>query len=164
MAFKITWDDYPEAYDSSQIMEKLSFEPEVSFEENHILLEGDNYPVLKLLQKNLQNKVNLIYIDPPYNTGNEFTYNDSFIANGDRHSAWLSFMSRRLKCAARLLQESGCIFIAIDQSELYVLKLLCDQIFGEDNFVNDFMWLHGKGKKRYLVQNFAAAYSLLCKK
>ena len=147
MAFKITWDDYPEAYDSSQIMEKLSFEPEVSFEENHILLEGDNYPVLKLLQKNLQNKVNLIYIDPPYNTGNEFTYNDSFIANGDRHSAWLSFMSRRLKCAARLLQESGCIFIAIDQSELYVLKLLCDQIFGEDNFVNDFMWLHGKGKK-----------------
>ena len=66
-------------------------------------------------------------------------------------------MNRRLKLARELLAEDGCIFIAIDQSELYVLKLLCDSIFGEDNFVNDFMWLHGKGKKdtwsRTLQQN-----------
>lgn len=67
----------------------------------------------------------------------------------DRHSAWLSFMSRRLKCAKNLLSESGCIFIAIGQEELYHLKLLCDQIFGEGNFINDFQWLCGKGKKDY---------------
>ncbi|MDD5929733.1 MAG: site-specific DNA-methyltransferase [Spirochaetales bacterium] len=91
--------------------------------------------------------VNFIYIDPPYNTRNDFAYNDNFTTQNDRHSAWLSFMSRRLKLARSLLREDGCIFIAIDQNELFVLKLLCDQIFGEENFVNDFMWLHGKGKK-----------------
>jgi len=148
MPLKITWDDVPEVYDDTTQMEKLSLEPEFSSDmKTSVLIEGDNYPVLKLLQKSFQEKINLIYIDPPYNTGNEFTYNDSFVSNGDRHSAWLSFMARRLECAASLLKDDGCIFIAIDQSELYVLKLLCDQIFGEENFVNDFMWLHGKGKK-----------------
>jgi len=120
----------------------------------HILIEGDNYPVLQKLKSTLSGKINLIYIDPPYNTGNDFTYNDDFSvreASGaggqDKHSAWLSFMARRLRLAREFLVKSGCIFIAIDQSELYTLKLLCDQIFGEENFVNDFMWLHGKGKK-----------------
>lgn len=157
MAFNITWDDFPEEFDNPQLLEKHSLTPEISIEDAHVFIEGDNYPVLQLLKKDFQNKVNLIYIDPPYNTGNEFTYNDSFTRNGDRHSAWLSFMNRRLECAKTLLNDSGCIFIAIDQSELYVLKLLCDKIFGEENFVNDFMWLHGKGKKdrwaRTLQQN-----------
>ena len=80
--------------------------------------------------------VDLIYIDPPYNTGNDFTYNDNFAVRNpggtpDRHSQWLSFMQRRLFSARPLLKPTGCIFIAIDQSELYTLKLLCDQIFGE---------------------------------
>ena len=106
---------------------------------------------------NFLGKINLIYIDPPYNTGNDFAYNDNFSLQHDRHSAWLSFMKRRLELARRLLCEDGCIFIAIGQEELFVLKLLCDKIFGEENFVNDFMWLHGKGKKdtwsRTLVQH-----------
>ena len=142
MAFQISWTDYPEQWDN-QPAPKLDFSPS---DFTNTLFVGDNYPVLRgLVETNL--KVNLIYIDPPYNTGNDFTYNDDFSDKGDRHSAWLSFMNRRLKLARDLLLENGCIFIAIDQSELYVLKLLCDQIFGENNFVNDFMWLHGKGKK-----------------
>jgi len=150
-----TWDDFPEAYDNPSQMAKCSL-PEISLD-SHLLMEGDNYPVLKILQSDLAGKVNLIYIDPPYNTGNDFTYNDDFTIKTkvegetrkivDRHSGWLSFMQRRLQLARELLAQSGCIFIAIDQSELYNLKLLCDQIFGEENFVNDFMWLHGKGKK-----------------
>ena len=142
MAFQISWTDYPEQWDNQPVPE-LDFSPS---DFNHTLFIGDNYPVLKFLSEK-QIKVNLIYIDPPYNTGNDFTYNDDFSQRGDKHSRWLSFMNRRLILARELLQEEGCIFIAIDQSELYVLKLLCDQIFGEENFVNDFMWLHGKGKK-----------------
>jgi len=145
MPLKIIWDDYPETYDDSSQMANCSL-PQISLEA-HCMIEGDNYPVLKLLQKDFQNKVNLVYIDPPYNTGNDFTYNDSFKMGTDLHSSWLSFMQRRLQFGRELLAETGCIFIAIDQSELYTLKLLCDQLFGEENFVNDFMWLHGKGKK-----------------
>ena len=143
-----TWTDSAELFDDDCLVEKITFDNKMDFSE-HLFIEGDNYPVLKFLlqKKNFSGKVNLIYIDPPYNTGKDFTYDDNFSHFQDKHSAWLSFMSRRLNCAKQLLSSSGCIFIAIDQSELYYLKLLCDQIFGEENFVNDFMWLHGKGKK-----------------
>ena len=140
-----SWTDYPELYDDNSLVEAACITPPL--QNGHTFIEGDNYPVLKKLYNSYYKKIDLIYIDPPYNTGNDFTYNDDFAMGADRHSAWLSFMSRRLKAARPLLKESGCIFIAIDQSELYTLKLLCDQIFGEENFVNDFMWLHGKGKK-----------------
>ena len=149
--FAINWDDYPEIYDNSEKLNLLKIFPEIpgDFFTNpqNLLLEGDNYPILIKLSQTLKNSIDIIYIDPPYNTGNTFTYNDCFSIKNDLHSSWLSFMSRRLKLARELLSDSACIFIAIDQSELYVLKLLCDQIFGEENFVNDFMWLHGKGKK-----------------
>ena len=144
---KLTWTDYPEAADSPEFLSGSKFEPPLPAKFNHLLIKGDNYPVLKKLEQQFSGAVDLIYIDPPYNTGNDFTYNDDFASGGDRHSQWLSFMQRRLLAARPLLKQSGCIFIAIDQSELYTLKLLCDQIFGEENFVNDFMWLHGKGKK-----------------
>lgn len=152
MSLQFTWTDYPEAADSPDFLSGATFEPPLPTDFNHLLIKGDNYPVLKKLQKDFSGAVDLIYIDPPYNTGNDFTYNDNFkVRDGsgeaDRHSQWLSFMQRRLLTARPLLKSSGCIFIAIDQSELYTLKLLCDQIFGEENFVNDFMWLHGKGKK-----------------
>ena len=152
MPLQLTWTDYPEAADSPDFLSGATFEPPLPTDFNHLLIKGDNYPVLKKLQKNFSRAVDLIYIDPPYNTGNDFTYNDNFkVRDGsgeaDRHSQWLSFMQRRLLAARPLLKSSGCIFIAIDQSELYTLKLICDQIFGEENFVNDFMWLHGKGKK-----------------
>ena len=143
----LTWTDYPEPADSQDFLNKAELQPPLSAGSHHLLIEGDNYPVLKKLSSHFTGKVNLIYIDPPYNTGNDFTYKDDFASGEDRHSAWLSFMQRRLTAALPLLTDTGCIFIAIDQSELYTLKLLCDQIFGEENFVNDFMWLHGKGKK-----------------
>ena len=143
----LSWKDYPELYDDDSLVQQTEFEPAVEQNDSHILIRGDNYPVLKKIKNIYKESVDLIYIDPPYNTGNDFTYNDDFANGGDRHSAWLSFMQRRLSAARPLLKKSGCIFIAIDQSELYTLKLLCDQIFGEENFVNDFMWLHGKGKK-----------------
>ena len=147
MPLQLTWTDYPEPADSPDFLNNTGFQPPLPADNQHILIQGDNYPVLKKLSAQFSGKVNLIYIDPPYNTGNDFTYKDDFSSKEDRHSAWLSFMQRRLTAALPLLADTGCIFIAIDQSELYTLKLLCDQIFGEENFVNDFMWLHGKGKK-----------------
>lgn len=153
MAFAIQWTDTAEKYDDDSLLKNchlqtLSSAKEPDSQENpNLFIEGDNYPVLKLLKNQYKQKVDIIYIDPPYNTGNNFTYSDNFSTSSDRHSAWLSFMNRRLLLARDFLCDSGCIFIAIDQSELYQLKLLCDMIFGEDNYVNDFMWLHGKGKK-----------------
>lgn len=146
MGFGLVWDDVSEIYDDEKLVEKMKIVPEVTSEAN-LFIEGDNYPVLRLLKAKFAEKIDIIYIDPPYNTGNDFVYEDNFGSKKDRHSSWLSFMNRRLCLARELLCESGCIFIAIDKSELYTLKLLCDQIFGEENFVNDFMWLHGKGKK-----------------
>ena len=125
----------------------------------HIFIEGDNYPALKCLCKSRREKIDAIYIDPPYNTGSDFTYNDSrflrrlpdgsFAGKNDpaRHSAWLSFMSRRLALARELLNERGCIFISIGDEEYARLRLLCDAVFGEENYVNDFMYVDGKGKK-----------------
>ncbi len=140
---KLTWEDTPEPYDDPSLVKNLSFVPELSStSDNHIFISADNYPALQKLLPIYENKINLIYIDPPYNTGNNFAYKDSFARD-----EWLSFMNRRLKLAQKLLAPKGCIFIAIDQSELHYLKILCDQIFGEQNYVNDFMWLHGKGKK-----------------
>lgn len=100
----------------------------------NFLLEGDNLHSLKLLEKTHAGKIDCIYIDPPYNTGNEdFIYDDSFISADDdyRHSLWLSFMSERLTIARRLLSQRGFIFICIDDKEASQLKLLCDEIFGE---------------------------------
>lgn len=155
---KFIWDDIPEKYDDKALINSILFEPETPEYplKNNYFIQADNYPALQKLAENFSSKINLIYIDPPYNTGNSFAYNDKFYTGNkyipsaepaDYHSTWLSFMNRRLKCAKELLSQNGVIFIAIDQSELYNLKILCDQIFGEENFVNDFMWLHGKGKK-----------------
>ena len=109
--------------------------------DNNILLEGDNYHSLATLKMLSNGKpiCDAIYIDPPYNTGNEdFAYNDNYVDNDDgyRHSKWLSFMESRLKIAREILAEDGCIFISIDDHEMANLKLLCDQIFGAKNFIN----------------------------
>ncbi|MBC6712786.1 site-specific DNA-methyltransferase [Treponema sp. Marseille-Q3903] len=159
MPLTFSWTDFPERYDDDSKLSEISWAGDFAelirrFSDGekkhsdvpHIFIMSDNYPALKLMAQNAL-KVDIIYIDPPYNTGKSFSYNDDFADGKDRHSAWLSFMSRRLNIAKKLMKETSCIFIAIDQSELYVLKLLCDKIFGEENFVNDFMWLHGKGKK-----------------
>lgn len=110
---------------------------------NHILIEGDNLDALVALTYTHEGKIDVIYIDPPYNTGNkDFIYNDCFVDKESpyRHSLWLSFMSRRLKIAKRLLSDKGVIFISIDDNEQAQLKLLCDEVFGERNFVGHIIW------------------------
>lgn len=109
----------------------------------NFLIEGDNLASLKLLEKTHKGKIDLIYIDPPYNTGNkDFVYDDRFVDSNDtfRHSKWLSFMEKRLQIAKNLLSEKGVIFISIDDNEQSQLKLLCDSIFNEQKFVALFQW------------------------
>ena len=125
----------------------------------NLYIEGDNLEVLKLLQSSYLNSVKMIYIDPPYNTGNDFVYTDDFadgIAHykevtgqatksnpetaGRYHTNWLNMMYPRLKLARNLLTDDGVIFISIDDNEQANLKKLCDEVFGEDNFVAVFPW------------------------
>lgn len=109
----------------------------------NFLIEGDNLASLKLLEKTHKGRIDLIYIDPPYNTGNkDFVYDDSFVDSNDtfRHSKWLSFMEKRLQIARNLLSEKGVIFISIDDNEQAQVKLLCDSIFGADNFIAQIIW------------------------
>ncbi|MGF3225956.1 site-specific DNA-methyltransferase [Facklamia sp. P12932] len=116
---------------------KIEFKPN---EGVNFLLEGDNLHSLNLLEKTHKGKIDVIYIDPPYNTKNEgFMYNDRIVNNEDgyRHSKWLSFMYERLVISKELLNEKGIIFVSIDDNELFQLKNLCDEIFGEENFVNN---------------------------
>lgn len=120
------------------------------------LIEGDNYHALKILQYTHKGKIDVIYIDPPYNTGNkDFIYNDDFVdkEDGYRHSKWLSFMERRLKLAKELLKDTGVIFISIDDNEQAQLKLLCDGVFGERNFISLFPRLTVKGGKTQSLFN-----------
>ncbi|MGJ7438080.1 site-specific DNA-methyltransferase [Streptococcus equinus] len=119
-------------------------------EDYNFLLEGDNLHSLHLLQKTHAGKIDVIYIDPPYNRGKtDFKYNDLFVDKLDsfRHSKWLSFMSARLSLAQSLLKKDGLIFISIDDYEFSQLKLLLDSIFGEENFVNTFVWKRNSSGK-----------------
>ncbi|MEY8336518.1 DNA methyltransferase [Lachnospiraceae bacterium 62-35] len=103
----------------------------------NFLIEGDNLASLKILQKTHKGKIDLIYIDPPYNTGSrDFIYNDTYVNvnDGFKHSKWLSFISKRLAISKNLMSSRGLIFISIDDNEVAQLKLLCDEIFGNDNF------------------------------
>ncbi|OQA36522.1 MAG: DNA adenine methyltransferase YhdJ [Parcubacteria group bacterium ADurb.Bin326] len=112
------------------------------------LIEGDNYHSLAVLNFTHWESIDVIYIDPPYNTGNnDFRYNDKFVPRDDgyRHSKWLSFMDKRLKLAKNLLKKTGVIFISIDNNEQAPLKMLCDEIFGESNFVGMLIWRKKEG-------------------
>ena len=138
----------------------------------NLFIEGDNLDALKLLQETYLGKVKLIYIDPPYNTGNDFIYEDDFSestdeylkksnqkdaegnrlisntdSNGRFHSDWLSMLYPRLKLARNLLRDDGVIFISIDENEVHNLRKICDEIFGYENFKSDISW-----QKRYTYQ------------
>ncbi|WP_262947486.1 site-specific DNA-methyltransferase, partial [Xenorhabdus indica] len=104
----------------------------------NLFIEGDNLEVLKLLRKSCHKKVKMIYIDPPYNTGKDFIYQDSFRDN------WLNMMYPRLKLARDLLSDDGIIFISIDDHEVVNLSYLCNEIFGEGNFVERLIWKNGR--------------------
>lgn len=123
-------------------------------EPNHLLIEGDNISSLTLLQETHAGKVDVIYIDPPYNTGNnDFVYNDRYVSSDDgfSHSKWLSFMRPRLELARTLLKDTGVIFVSIDDNEQAYLKVLMDTVFGEQNFVANIVWDGGlKNNSRFV--------------
>ncbi len=129
----------------------------------NFLLEGDNLHSLKLLEKTHKGRIDIIYIDPPYNTGKkDFIYDDKMVGIDDdfKHSKWLSFMNERLSIAQKLLSKKGVIFISIDDYELYQLKLLCDEIFGQNNFVaNLSIENNPKGRKN---SNFISVSNEYC--
>lgn len=144
--YGLIWEEHEERVDKELKTQIPTFEeikdkevlsnPDDKF---NFLLEGDNLHSLYLLEKTHAGKIDVIIIDPPYNTKNkDFIYDDKIIDKEDnyRHSKWLSFMSRRLNIAKKLLSKNGLIFIHIDDNEQANLKLLCDDIFGENNFVN----------------------------
>src|SRR5581483_2298466 len=112
----------------------------------NIIIKGNNLLALHTLKTQFRGRVKLIYIDPPYNTGNDsFGYNDSF-----NHSTWLTFMKNRLEVARELLTKDGSIWINIDDDEAHYLKVLCDDVFGRENFVANVIW-----EKKYSPQNDA---------
>ncbi len=137
----------------------------------NLFIEGDNLEVLKLLQKSYANKVKMIYIDPPYNTGNDFVYKDNYVASldsylyytdqkddegnkliskqesdGRLHTKWLSMMYSRLLLSKNLLKSDGLIFISINDIEVAHLKMLCNEIFGQENFIANFVWKSRQNK------------------
>ena len=126
--------------------------------ELNFLLEGDNLASLKLLEKTHRGKIDVIYIDPPYNTGNSFIYDDKIVDDNDtfKHSKYASFIYERLLIAKNLLSSTGFIFISIDDKEMAVMKLLCDEIFGENRFLTTIGW-----EKRTKCQNTDTARKML---
>ena len=117
-------------------------------DDDNLIIKGNNLVVLHSLKKKFAGKVKLIYIDPPYNTGNDgFNYNDNF-----NHSTWLTFMKNRLEIAKELLSYDGSIFIQLDHNEVHYCKVLVDEIFGEDNFRNEIIWAYqgaGQSKRNF---------------
>lgn len=136
----------------------------------NLYIEGDNLEVLKLLQRSYHGQVDMIYIDPPYNTGNDFVYKDSFgdtienyreqtgqehasnpETNGRFHSNWLNMMYPRLRLARELLSERGAVFMSIDDSEVQNMKTIANEIFGESNFITQIVWAAGrKNDSKYI--------------
>ncbi len=158
--YGLVWEDKPEDIEErlrdelpvlTEVKERalISDQPNAP---NHILIEGDNLEALTALSYTHEGKIDVIYIDPPYNTGNkDFAYYDDFCdeyrtipyverEDAFRHSKWLSFMSKRLRIAKRLLSDKGVIFISIDDNEQANLKLLCDEVFGADSFTGNVIW------------------------
>ncbi|MEA3642273.1 MAG: site-specific DNA-methyltransferase, partial [Lamprobacter sp.] len=146
----------------------------------NLFIEGDNLEVLKLLQKSYHRKVKMIYIDPPYNTGKEFIYPDKWQDNldtylrytgqvddegfkvsanaetsGRYHTNWLNMMYPRLRLARNLLRDDGVIFISIDDGECSNLKKICDEVFGDENFIGNIIW-----QKKYAKQNDSKGFSV----
>ena len=168
--YAFTWPGKADAIRQSQAVSTATLRPcpeksrsrdgeDGSFDSDNIYIEGDNLEVLKLLQRGYHGKVKMIYIDPPYNTGHDFVYKDKFgntIENykeqaklagqsnpdtsGRYHSDWCSMMYPRLRLARELLSEDGVIFISIDDNEDRNLRIICDEVFGEANFVSQLIW------------------------
>ena len=164
--YELTWPGKREAIKVANSKTTNTLRPNQKISDSkNIYIEGDNLEALKILQESYLNKIDCIYIDPPYNTGNDFIYDDRFdhskldelinsgqidsngrklvtnlVSNGRFHSDWLSMMYPRLRLARNLLSEQGVIYISIDDHEYANLKRLCDEIFGEQNFLTTIIW------------------------
>lgn len=176
--YAFTWPGKTDSIRQSQIPSKATLRPclekSVGWDTTrNLYIEGDNLEVLKLLQRAYHGKVKMIYIDPPYNTGHDFVYKDSFgdsvenykeqaglsgqsnaETSGRFHSAWCSMMYPRLKLARELLSDDGVIFISIDDNEVGNLRKICEEIFEESNFLANLVW-----EKKYTVANDAKYFS-----
>lgn len=182
--YGLTWPGKRDAIAMLQAPSRATLVPErgqsVNFDEaRHVFIEGENLEVLKLLYKSYFGRVKLIYIDPPYNTGNDFIYHDDFAdhlafylrqtgqmteegdlttsapeTNGRIHSVWLSMMYPRLSMARQMLSDDGLIFVSIDDNEVYNLRSMLNDVFGEENFVAELIWKKAYGggaKAKYVV-------------
>ena len=141
--YGLVWEEHEERVDKELETQIPTFqevkEKEIIADDNddfNFIIEGDNLHSLYLLEKTHKGKIDVIYIDPPYNTGNSFVYDDNIIDSNDdyKHSKWISFMYKRIKEAYKLLTDDGKMFISIDDNEQANLKLICNEIFGENNF------------------------------
>jgi adenine-specific DNA-methyltransferase len=161
--YEFTWPGKSEALKLSQKTSTGTLRPDKAASKDwdktkNLYIEGDNLEVLKLLQRSYYKKIKMIYIDPPYNTGNDFVYKDDFRDNiknykeltlqsmkanpetsGRYHSDWLNMMYPRLRLAKNLLRDDGVIFISIDDNEVHNLRKVCDEVFGEENFICNFV-------------------------
>ncbi len=160
----VNWENMPENFVASvfPVLKEVASK-EIATDKKkpvNLLIEGDNYHSLAVLNFTHQEAIDVIYIDPPYNTGeNDFIYNDKFVDKDDpyRHSKWLSFMEKRLRLALPLLKSDGVMFISIDNNEFAQLKLLCDEIFDEKNFLGCLTWIKrtkstNSGKAKKMIQ------------
>ena len=147
--YGLVWEEHSEEVERRMLGEVPVFveekEKEITITDNgyNFLLEGDNLHSLHLLRKTHREKIDVIYIDPPYNTGNgDFMYDDKFVGSDDsyRHSKWLSFMEKRVRVARELLADDGVIFVSINDVENAQLKMLLDSIFDESNFIGQLIW------------------------
>lgn len=183
--YRFTWPDKKKAVLLANSPINMTLRPcreeSVDFDNTeNLYIEGDNLDVLKLLRETYLGKVKMIYIDPPYNTGNDFVYNDDFAesadeyldrsgqfdedgnrlvqnteSNGRFHTDWLNMIYPRLKVAKDLLSDDGVIFISIDDNEVENMKKICDEIYGEHNYVQEIIWI-----KKFSPQNDAKYFSL----
>lgn len=164
--YGLIWEDKPEQFEADSVgrIPVLKRDPSKCIQSDtakptHVLIQGDNYHALKVLTYTHERSVDVIYIDPPYNTGNkDFKYNDEFVdrEDGYRHSKWLSFMAKRLRLAKALLKDTGTLFISIDSNEQAPLRLLCDEILGETCFVGMILYKKqggGKADSKFLAVN-----------
>lgn len=184
--YRIEWPGKKEAIVTANLPTTKTLRPvredSVDFDNTeNIYIEGDNLEVLKLLQESYLGKIKMIYIDPPYNTGNDFIYKDNFArdtrvellesgqkdednnrlfvnpeTSGRYHSDWLSMMYPRLKLARNLMTNDGVIFISIDDNEVHNLRKICDEIFGENNFLSNIIW-----EKRFTRSNNSKTFATL---
>jgi adenine-specific DNA-methyltransferase len=184
--YRLEWPGKKEAIVTANLPSTKTLRPiredSVDFDNTeNIYIEGDNLDVLKLLQESYLGKIKMIYIDPPYNTGNDFVYKDNFAkdsndellesgqkdeynnrlvvnpeTSGRYHSDWLSMMYPRLKLARNLMTNDGVIFISIDDNEVHNLRKICDEIFGENNFLSNIIW-----EKRFTRSNNSKTFATL---